>query len=114
MAFLMVAYPNTPGSFFKEDYYLNSHVRRSLDMWGDLVVGIQSWRGKAPLRGDGNPPFHFVTVLQFKSAEAMTAAFSVPGAADQKFDVINFTDSQPLMQVSEFVPIELDTTSVSS
>lgn len=103
MILLTVLYPKTADSRFNMDYYLNTHtplVRERLTSMGltgiDLEVGLA---GGAP---DSPPAYAMIGRLNFASLDELQNALSVHGP-ELISDIPNFTDVQPLMQISQSV-----------
>ena len=100
MAIISVMYPSKPGSKFDLAYYLHTHMPMVAETWGPAGM-----RGYTVLQGlpspDGNPPpFHLMVNLEFASADAFHAAVGASGAKVMG-DVPNFTDLQPIVQISD-------------
>jgi uncharacterized protein (TIGR02118 family) len=100
MAVVTVFYPAKPGSSFDMDYYLQNHMKMVEATWGPAGL-----RGYTVLKGvgapgGGEPAFQVVTSLDFTSAEAFGAALAESGAKVMG-DVPNFTDLQPMVQISD-------------
>ena len=100
MAIVSVMYPGKSGSKFDMEYYLHTHMTMVSETW--TSAGL---RGYQVLRGhpgaDGAPPaFHVIVNMEFSSAEAFQAAVAQSGAKIMG-DVPNFTDLQPVLQVSD-------------
>lgn len=93
-------YPNDPGSRFDADYYLTSHSGRARALL--TPHGLQALRtaiGVASLDGSP-PPFWAVSEMHFASRAAFDAAIAAAG--DALFaDIPNYTDANPILQVSE-------------
>jgi uncharacterized protein (TIGR02118 family) len=101
MISLTVLYPKTVDSHFDLDYYLNTHtplVKERLTPVGlsgvDLRVGMA---GAAP---DSPADYAMICNLNFSSVEEIQNAFVVAGA-EIMGDIPNFTNVQPLMQISQ-------------
>ena len=88
-----VLYPTAEGSTFDHDYYKNTHVPLAATTWG---VGAEIDKG---VNGPYTAGVHFF----FESLEQMQTAMGLPGTADVMADVANYTNIQPVMQVSEVV-----------
>ena len=89
-----VLYPAAEGATFDHDYYRDHHVPLAVRTWG--LDGAEIDKGM-----DG--PYVAAVHFRFESAEAMTAALSVPGSKDVTADVPNYTNITPVRQVSEIV-----------
>lgn len=91
-----VLYPNTPGSRFDWDYYLNTHTPKVKVVFGD---GFTITKGVASL--DGKPPAHLCTcVIAIESLEKFSSLMAQHGAAIQA-DIANYTDVTPIIQIDE-------------
>jgi uncharacterized protein (TIGR02118 family) len=92
---LSVMYPNSDGVTFDMKYYLNSHtplVQRTL---GTTLKGISVDQGVA-----GQGPYLAMGHLLFDSLEAFQAALADHGPTLMA-DIPNYTNAQPIIQVSE-------------
>ena len=100
MAIVSVMYPGKTGSKFDMDYYLHRHMTMVSETW--TPAGLRSYQVLQGHPGaDGAPPAYQVIVnMDFTSAEAFQAAVAQSGAKVMG-DVPNFTDLQPVLQVSD-------------
>jgi uncharacterized protein (TIGR02118 family) len=106
MVVISVMYPTGSGSRFDFDYYLHKHVPLVDTRWGDLGLReLQIFRGVASLEG-GGPAFHVTALLTFGSIEEFQNAMSKHGA-EIIADIVNFTDSQPALQINEPLAYEV-------
>ena len=95
-----VAYPAVQGRTFNMDYYLKTHIPLFQKRMGAAMKTIRVSRGiggSAP-----GSPAAFVTMVHaaFDSAEAFATAFA-PHAAELQADAPNYTNIQPVVQISE-------------
>lgn len=97
-----VLYPKTASSRFDMDYYANRHVPMVLGMVGDACKGSAVEAGVCGTSADEPPAYAAMGHLYFESAEAFGAAFG-PHAGAILGDIPNFTDVQPVIQLSEVV-----------
>jgi uncharacterized protein (TIGR02118 family) len=95
-----VLYPSKPGSRFDMDYYLRVHMPMAKRLLGAAIhatfveIGIG---GAAP----GHPaPYAAIAGFTCDSVEAFTAAF-LPVAGQLQGDIPNYTDIEPVIQISE-------------
>lgn len=100
MISLTVLYPQTTDSQFDLDYYLNVHtplVKERLTSGGLIGVDLrQGLAGAAP----GTPPaYAMVSSLNFETIDQLQAALATHGP-ELMGDIPNFTDVQPIMQIS--------------
>ena len=101
MICLTVLYPKTADSQFDADYYLDKHlplVRTRLTPVG--LTGIDAEQGLAGGAPDSPPSYAVIARLKFNTVEELQNALAVHGP-ELIGDIPNFTDVQPLMQVSQ-------------
>ena|SRR3569833_1466583 len=100
MVKVSVLYPSKPGSRFDVDYYLRVHMPMAKRLLGSAVKDISveiGIGGEAP----GQPaPYAAIVGFTSESVEAFTTAF-MPVAAQLQGDIPNYTDIEPVIQVSE-------------
>jgi len=104
MFVITVLYPLTPGTAFDLDYYINSHlplVRRLFEPMGQRDMRMHKGLSNG---GPGEPAFGVIAELFFDDMECLTAALVAHGAETQA-DIPNFTDSTPIVQISEAVTL---------
>ncbi len=95
-----VFYPSKPNSRFDVDYYLRVHMPMAVRLLGAAVketsieIGIS---GGAP-----NEPAPYAAIVGFTcdSVEAFMAAF-MPVVGQLQGDIPNYTDIEPVIQISE-------------
>lgn len=103
MISLTVLYPKTADSHFDMDYYLNIHtplVRERLTPVG--LTGVDLQAGMAGAAPDSPAVYAMICQLQFTTVEELQAALAVHGP-ELTGDIPNFTNVQPMMQVSQAV-----------
>jgi len=97
-----IFYPNIRGSRFDFDYYLGQHMPLSLRLLGAAVKSVSIERGVEGRERESAPAHiaqcHFVC----ESREAFEAAF-LPNASILTGDMPNYTDIEPVIQISEIV-----------
>jgi len=97
---LSILYPNN--GRFDMDYYLNIHMPRSIE----LLSKGRGYRGVSVERGlsgaaPNSPPTHVAMChYLFDTADDFMEAF-LPHAAELQGDMPNYTDIEPIIQVSE-------------
>jgi uncharacterized protein (TIGR02118 family) len=97
---LSVLYPAGEGHTFDMDYYLKTHIPRFQKRIGAAMKHIRVKEGvNGPIPGSP-APFVAIVHASFDSAEAFRAAF-LPHAAEIQGDVPNYTNIEPLLQISE-------------
>ena len=91
-------YPDREGARFDEAYYTQKHLPRVRELWESL--GLES---VTPLvRVDDSQdsgPFRAISMLYFASLEQYKNALA-NGGAELIADIQNFTDIQPIAQIS--------------
>jgi len=96
-----VAYPAGQGCTFNMDYYLKTHIPLFQKRMGAAMKTIRVSRGI----GGSTPraPAAFVAMVHattFDSAEVFASAFA-PHSAELQGDAPNYTNIQPVVQISE-------------
>ena len=95
-----VFYPNTEGSRFDLDYYVNSHMPMVQAEVGSALKGMGIDAGIAGGAPGQPAPYSAVGHLVFESVEAFQGAFG-PKAGTIMADIPNYTDVSPVIQISE-------------
>jgi len=95
-----VLYPNKEGSKFDLGYYLNSHIPMVQGKLGESLKGGSVDHGLSGAEPGSRAEFVVMAHLLFDSVEAFQSAFG-PHADSIMADVPNYTDIQPILQVSE-------------
>ena len=95
-----VFYPNKEGARFDMEYYLQKH----LPMVRQKMAGAMKSMGVEQGISGGAPgvptPYRVIAHMTFDSMEAYQTAFSAQ-AQTIMADIANYTDLQPLVQISE-------------
>lgn len=100
MIVVNVLYPNAPGAKFDLDYYLQRHMPMVQRRLGAPLQRVAVERGLAGGAPGAPPPFLAAAHLYFESVEAFQGAFG-PHAETILADVPNYTNTTPLIQISE-------------
>ena len=97
-----VMYPNTPGARFDHAYYRNTHMPLVKSKMGEALQYYTVDKGLAG--GAPGQPATFVAMCHLfcDSVESFQAAFG-PHAQAIMADIPNYTDLQPVLQISEVV-----------
>jgi len=97
---LSVFYPNQEGKKFDMDYYCNKHIPMVAELLGDAVKGASVEEGL----GGGAPgdPATFIAMgnLYFDTMDSFQNSFG-PNAAQIMADVPNYTNIEPVVQLSK-------------
>ena len=102
MILLCVLYPYVDGARFDADYYVDKHMPLVRARLGSALKEFRAVRGLSGGEPGSAPTYQFMAMLTFESAEAMGAGLGRHGA-ELFADVPNFTDIQPIVQVSEIL-----------
>ena len=95
-----VLYPNEEGKKFDMSYYCAKHMPMVQEKLGDACKGIAVEQGLGGGDPGSPPPYIAMGHIFFDSVEAFQSAFG-PVAGDIMADIPNYTDIQPLLQVSD-------------
>lgn len=97
-----VMYPNTPGARFDHAYYRNTHMPLVKSKMGQALLYYTVDKGLAG--GAPGQPATYVAMCHLfcDSVESFQAAFG-PHAQAIMADIPNYTDLQPVLQISEVV-----------
>jgi uncharacterized protein (TIGR02118 family) len=86
---------------FDYDYYQNTHLPLVGRRWADAgLSGGEALIGKSGVDG-GEAPFLAIGIIHFDSTESLNAALAGEHAPEIIGDIANFTNTQPIIQVSE-------------
>jgi uncharacterized protein (TIGR02118 family) len=95
-----ILYPNKQGAKFDRDYYLNKHMPMSQRVFGDALRGVNVEFGVNGGPPDSAPPYVATCHFRFDTLDAFYSAF-MPNAAMLQGDIANYTDVEPVIQISE-------------
>ncbi len=95
-----VIYPNGQDINFDMDYYCNSHMKLVADRLGDLLVASSVDAGLAGGAPDEPPAYVAMGHLHFASLEECQAGLG-EHAPELLADIPNYTNSEPIIQISE-------------
>lgn len=102
MVKISILYPNNPGARFDMDYYLDVHMPMSIERLGAHpgFNGVSVERGLGGGLPDSPAAYVAMCHFLFVSVEDFMAAFN-PHAQILQGDMPNYTDIEPVIQVSE-------------
>ena len=100
MIIVSVLYPSGVGSKFDMDYYLQRHIPMVQRRLGAPLKRVAVERGLVGGAPGAPPPYLAAAHLYFESVEAFQGAFA-PHAGPIMSDVPNYTNTTPLIQISE-------------
>lgn len=95
-----VIYPNAEGKKFDMNYYRNTHVPMVGSLLGDALKGATVEKGLGGGAPGSPAPYAGMGNLYFNSMEEFGNSFG-PNAEKIMGDLPNFTDIEPVIQVSE-------------
>jgi uncharacterized protein (TIGR02118 family) len=95
-----VLYPNNPDSKFDVDYFINTHIPLVQSKLGAACKGVGIEVGLAGGEPDAPPAYIAMGHLHFDSVGAFQSSFG-PHAEELLADIPNYTNTQPVFQVSE-------------
>lgn len=98
-----ILYPNVDGGRFDFDYYLKTHMPMSIRLLGPALKDVAIERG---LSGQPETSAAYIAMchLTFDTIEAFMAAF-MPHAETLQGDIPNYTNIQPVIQMSKIEPL---------
>jgi uncharacterized protein (TIGR02118 family) len=95
-----VLYPYQDGVSFNMDYYCEKHMPMVSNRLGAACKGVLIDQGQAGIAPGTKPAFIAMGHLLFDSVEQFQAAFAAH-AAEITGDIPNYTNVQPVIQISE-------------
>jgi uncharacterized protein (TIGR02118 family) len=93
-------YPNTPGSRFDADYYINVHMPMAIRLLEPALKGVSAEIGVSAAMPDQAPTYAAVAAFTFDSVQAFTDAV-MPHYVELQNDIHNYTDVEPIVQIGE-------------
>ena len=102
MTKVSVLYPNGENKTFDMDYYLNKHLPMVAELLGDKLKGATVEKGLGGATPGSIAPYAGMGNMYFDSVEDFEEAFG-PNADKIMGDLPNFTNIEPIIQVSEVV-----------
>ncbi|MEO1260510.1 MAG: EthD family reductase [Bacteroidota bacterium] len=97
-----ILYPNGEGKTFDMEYYANEHMPMLADLFGDSLKHLEIDQGLSGRTPDEPIPFLAIGYLYFESLSAYQKSFG-PNAEKILNDIPNYTNIQPVVQISEVV-----------
>lgn len=94
-----VLYPNSEGRTFDISYYCSKHMPLVAELHGASLKGMNVDEGIGGQTPGAPAPYLAIGHLLFDSVEAYQTAFG-PHAATILADIPNYTNAQPIIQVS--------------
>ena len=100
MTKVSVMYPNGEGKTFDMDYYCNTHLPLVNELLGDSLKGATVEKGLGGAAPGSTAPYAAMGNMYFDSVEDFGNSFG-PNAEKIMGDLPNFTNAEPIVQVSE-------------
>ncbi|MDX9786239.1 MAG: EthD family reductase [Desulfobacterales bacterium] len=95
-----VFYPNEEGKKFDMDYYCHKHIPMVQQKLGAACKRVEIEQGLGGAAPGSRPMYCAMGHLYFDSVAAYQSAFE-PHAEAMMADIPNYTDIQPVIQISE-------------
>ena len=102
MVKVTILYPNSEGKTFDMDYYSNKHMPMVASLLGDSLKLLEIDKGIAGRMPDEPIPYLAVGYLYFDKLSAYRNSFG-PNAEKIVNDIPNYTNIQPVIQISEII-----------
>ena len=100
MTKVTILYPNGEGKTFDMDYYSNKHMPMVASLLGDSLKYLGIDKGMAGRSPDEPMPYLAIGYLYFDQLSAYQNSFG-PNAQKILTDIPNYTNTQPILQISE-------------
>ena len=100
MVKVSVLYPNGPGTKFDMAYYVSRHIPMVQQLLGSSLKGVAVEQGISGMQPGSAASYAAMGHLLFDSLEEFQACWA-PHAQAIVGDVPNYTNSEPLIQISE-------------
>lgn len=97
-----ILYPNGEGKTFDMDYYSNKHMPMVASLFGDSLKRYAIDKGIAGRTPDEPIPYLAIGYFYFDQLSAYQNAFG-PNAEKITSDIPNYTNIQPVVQISEIL-----------
>jgi len=95
-----ILYPNTAGSRFNLDYYLNTHLPMTEKLLAPQLKSMVVEHGIAGTAPGAPPSYIALCHLEFESVDAFLEAF-MPHMAKLTGDIPNYTDVEAVIQFND-------------
>ena len=95
-----ILYPNGDGKKFDMDYYANKHMPMVASLLGDSLKLFEIDKGIAGRTPDEPIPYLAIGYFYFDKLSAYQNSFG-PNAEKIRKDIPNYTNIQPVVQISE-------------
>lgn len=95
-----IFYPNAEGNTFDMDYYADKHMPMAADLFGDALKAMVIDKGLAGGAPDTAAPYVAVGYFYFADMATCQSSMGMHSKTLQA-DVPNYTNIQPVLQISE-------------
>lgn len=95
-----VVYPNSDSKNFDMDYYCNTHLPMVSELLGDSLLGYTVEKGIGSAAPGSEAPFAAIGSIYFHTVDDFANSFG-PNADQIMGDLPNFTNIEPMVQISE-------------
>ncbi len=102
MVKIAIMYPNQEGKTFNMDYYSEKHMPMCAELFGDALQVMEIDKGIAGRSPEEPVPYLAIGYFYFNELSEYQNAFG-PNAEQILGDIPNYTDIQPVVQISEVV-----------
>lgn len=102
MVKVTILYPDGEGKTFNMNYYATKHMPMVADLMGDAMKGFHIDNGISGRTPEDPIPYLAIGYLYFDSIEVYREAFA-PHAEEIVSDIPNYTNIQPVIQISKIV-----------
>ncbi|NAS12171.1 EthD family reductase [Poritiphilus flavus] len=102
MVKIAIMYPNEEGKTFNMDYYSEKHMPMCARLFGDSLQLMEIDKGVGGRTPDEPVPYVAIGYFYFNKLSEYQNSFG-PNAEQILGDIPNYTDIQPVVQISEVV-----------
>lgn len=95
-----IFYPNGEGKTFDMDYYSNKHMPMAATLFGDSLKAMSIDKGLASGTPDTPVPYLAIGYFYFDTMSSFQNSMR-PNSEKLRADVPNYTNIQPMIQISE-------------
>jgi len=101
---ISILYQNNKNARFDRDYYINHHIPLAIKLLSPYsgFKGVSVECGLSGATPETEAAFSVMCHFVFNSNDDFIAAF-LPHAATLQGDIINYTDIEPIIQISEIL-----------
>ena len=100
MVIISILYPNSVEKSFNMNYYCEEHMVKMQILMGDSLKKVSVVEGICGIELGSSPTYVAMAHLWFDNLDEFYAAF-VPAIDEIREDIPNFTNIDPILQVSQ-------------